>query len=325
MKISVDIAALCSKNHFGNYVVTKNLIEAINLYDSLNEYYLYSFCKKPLYRPINKNIHYLKLSPKFFWMSLRVSLEEIRRKNNIFLALNQAIPFLTGAKVISFCHGLSYYFYPQYYPDSYQKLKSQLETMVRKSVFIVVSSKKVKEELISIYPHIEEKIKVLPFGIPSDMGDKKSKLSARSTNKYFLFVGMDHPVKNINFIRKAFEQFRKNRDVKDYKLYLITKNISRQKLRELYQGSTALLTASFYESFNLPVLEALSFGSPVIGLKSAIIPELKPYVNLASSIDDFVDLMKSAARNKLKRIDQQKLRFKFNWKSYIDNLKKLYF
>ena len=103
-------------------------------------------------------------------------------------------------------------------------------------------------------------------------------------------------------------------------------NITREKLKKLYQGATALLTASHYESFNFPVLEALSQGCPVIGLKSAIIPELKPYVNVANNLNEFVNLMKSSINKSfnLTAVRQARLYSRFNWQNYVKNLVKLY-
>ena len=67
--------------------------------------------------------------------------------------------------------------------------------------------------------------------------------------------------------------------MKNKKVGIVLENY---KVNLKISNATALLTASHYESFNFPVLEALSQGCPVIGLKSAIIPEFKPYVNLAT-------------------------------------------
>jgi len=306
MKISVDGGALNPKNsqRFGTAVFSENLVKALQLYDKKNQYYIYTF---------------ENLKPKLFWMKGRVSVEEFKQKKGVFLALNQALPLYTSGKIISFCHGLSYHFYPKFYSaKDVARLNNQLKEMIKRSDKIIVSSKKVKKELV-LAGSIKSKIVVLPFGIPFDMkkgGIKKKK-------KYFIFVGMDHPIKNINFIKKAFYQFKKDKKYNDYKLYILTKNVTRQKLRKLYQHATALLTASHYESFNFPVLEALSQGCPVIGLKSAIISELKSYVNLADNSEEFVKNMKKISiKPDVQLINQ--LYIKFNWKNYIKNLVRLY-
>ena len=55
------------------------------------------------------------------------------------------------------------------------------------------------------------------YGVPFDMLDYQEK----AKKKYFLFVGMNHRIKNLEFIIKAFKQFKKNPLFHDYKLYLI--------------------------------------------------------------------------------------------------------
>ncbi|EKE13693.1 MAG: glycosyl transferase group 1 protein [uncultured bacterium] len=134
---------------------------------------------------------------------------------------------------------------------------------------------------------------------------------------------MNHQIKNIDFIKTAFNNLNMLKEFRSYKLIIITNNCSRIKLGRLYRNATALLTASYYESFNLPVLEALSQGCPVIGLKSAIIPELKPYVNLAENTDEFTKNMKGI--NIKPNVQSINRLYKlFNWKNYVKNLVRLY-
>lgn len=309
MKISVDGGALDPKNNkrFGTAVFSENLVKALSLYDKKNKYNIYTF---------------ENLKPKFLWMKGRVSIEELKASKDIFLALNQALPLYASGKIISFCHGLSYHFYPEYYSKTdNNRLNKQLKEMIKRSDKIIVSSQKVKDEITSIHRTIKNKLIVLPFGIPSDMSSYAK--SSADKKKYFLFVGMNHPIKNINFIKNAFNEFKKDKKFEEYKLYIITKNVSRLRLRKLYQKATALLTASHYESFNFPVLEALSQGCPVIGLKSAIIPELRGYVNLAKNQSNFVELMKSINKKPSVQLINQ-LYTQFNWKNYVKNLVRLY-
>lgn len=312
MKISVDGGALnqTDDRHFGTSVFSENLVKALQLYDKVNQYSIYTF----------KN-----LRPKLFWLKGRVSFEEFKFKKNVFLALNQAVPLYTFGKIISFCHGLSYHYYPELYSNKdIARLNKQLKEMVKRSDKIIVSSVKVKKELISIYQYVKDKIIVLPFGIPFDMEKRSAFVKTRTVRKkYFLYVGMNHPIKNIDFIKKAFNEFKKNKKYSDFKLHLLTKNVSRKKLKKYYQQATALLTASHYESFNFPVLEALSQGCPVIGVKSSIILEFEEHVNLANNAKEFLEnMMKISKKPNVQSINQ--LYKTFNWKNYVSNLVKLY-
>ncbi len=321
--IAIDGGGFCtsSRNKFGNYRFTENIIRALSLYDKKNPYTIYSFCQKPAGLVLSRNWNHKELLPKRFWIKIRVSIEELLRPKDIFLALNQGIPLYTRAKIISFCHGLSYHYFPKLYKDSYTRLSSQLGSMMKRSDYIIVSSVKVKNELQEIYPK-NKNIVVIPYGIPFDMTEPSHPTGVRK--KYFLHVGMDHPIKNSEFIKDASEKFRKDRKYKDYRLICVTGGTTRKEIKKLYQEATAYLTASHYESFNLPVLEALSQNCPVIGLKSAIIPEMKEYAYLISSKKELVEGMRLAVERKLKKIDMKLLREAFSWRGYVKKLLELY-
>ena len=336
MKISVDGGGLCAdeNNRFGNYVFSENLIRALLNYDTSNQYYVYSFCPKPKFIKQSKNFIYKNLQPKLFWSSIRVSVEAVIDKKDYFLALNQSIPLIKNSKIISFSHGLSYYFFPKFYPDSQSKLKRQMDRMIDKSDRIVVSSIKVRNELRLINQSVNTKIEVIPYGVSDDMSDYTQK----QREKFFLFVGMDHPIKNIDFIVEAFERFKNSKTGKGFRLILVSNiilnrwsndviiinNPSRVKLKQLYQEATALLTASLYESFNLPVLEALAQNCPVISLPSAIIPEQASFVNIAGNKNEFVSIMKNAVNNQLSPINIKKINQTFSWEKYVSKIINLY-
>jgi glycosyltransferase involved in cell wall biosynthesis len=335
MDISIDAGGFCtdSKHKYGNYTFTDNLIQALLKYDLKNKYSLYSFCSAPFDLHLKSNWQYKTLLPRKLWLKFRVSLEETLHKHDIFLALNQAVPLYSRSQIISFSHGLSYYFFPQYYRESFIRLSLQLTPMIQKSKYIIVSSKKVKDEMKTVYPDYKNVI-VLPFGIPFDMNEPVT----RSNKPYFLYVGMNHPIKNINFIIKAFKRFNKSYGNNKYKLILVgTHDIysnkldniqvltteSRTELKKLYAEASCYLTASLYESFNIPVLEALSQNCPVIGLKSAIIPEMEKYVKTVNNMEEFIIAMKDTVVSQ-KDISINNLTREFSWENYVRKLLKLY-
>ena len=336
MRISLDAGALCVEGNlrFGNYTFTKNLIETMVQYDGENEYFIYSFCQKPDWLKAKKLLHYQILLPKFLWLSARVSVEEIRHKKDLFLALNQAIPVSTSGRIISFTHGLSFHFYPQFYPDSYHALKDHLEPMVKRSSYIVTPSSRVKTEFKKLFPNYKNFVTV-NYGVPFDM----QSYQAEPRKKYFLFVGMNHPIKNVEFLLKAFRKFRKIEKFQEYKLYLVgdfkkiedreggiisSPSTNRITLKKLYSKATAYLTASYYESFNYPVLEALAQNCPVIGLNEAIIPEFKDYIYIAYNSTDFIDQMVEVTQGAKVKVKREDVLKRFTWKKYVAKLKELY-
>ena len=133
-------------------------------------------------------------------------------------------------------------------------------------------------------------------------------------------VSAKQPIKNFSFIKEVFFRFKKK--YPEFKLINI-ENTSRKKMIKLYQNAFAFLTASYYESFNLPVLEALSLGCPVVGLESAIIPELKDYVNVAKDKDQFLKLMEELPKRPTSQLIAR-LKKEFSWKKYVKKLIELY-
>lgn len=62
---------------------------------------------------------------------------------------------------------------------------------------------------------------------------------------------------------------------------ILTGEVDRRELAGLYRHSSALVSASVYEGFGLPVLEAMAFGAPVV---ASAIP---PHLELASGAAEF--------------------------------------
>lgn len=330
MKIGIDAGALCGKES-GNNTFTVNLINAIGYKDEKNEYILYSFCKIKEGLKLNKNFTYKSLQPKYIWTDVALKFEQITNQTDIFLGLNQAFPNSSSKKII-FSHGLSFIYFKDLYSENYKRLNNQLNKMLKDAELIVVSSIKVKKEFEKVY-NKSKNIKVLNYGIPNDflITQKVKK------KKYFLNVGNNHPIKNIKLLIKIFNNFQIQKD-KEYKLYLVTdkkytfikdKNViqltsvSREKLKKLYLYAKGYLTTSFYESFNLPILEALSQNTPVVALKGSYIPEFKKHINTAETPTEFIHQMDCLRNSKIK-IDITQLKRDFSWNKYVEELIKMY-
>lgn len=330
MKIGIDAGALCGMNS-GNNTFTLNLIKAIGNRDKKNEYILYSFCKLKKGLKFHKNFIYKDLQPKYFWTGAALKFEQIFNQTDIFLGLNQAFPNSSSKKII-FSHGLSFHFFKSLYPENYKRLDNQLMRMVYRKELIVVSSHKVKKEFKQIFKK-SQNIKVLNFGIPSDFLTTKNV----KKEKYFLNVGLNHPIKNIRLLIKCFRTFIEQVGG-TYKLYIVTDkkytfikekniiqitNISRKRLKKLYLYSKGYLTTSYYESFNLPILEALSQNTPVVALKGAYIPEMKKYIHTTKTPSDFIKQM-NFIRTSSTNIDIPQLKRDFSWNKYVVELIKMY-
>lgn len=108
------------------------------------------------------------------------------------------------------------------------------------------------------------------------------------TRDYFLYVGNAKQHKNVPLLIEAYRRA----GVQDADLVLVSggaearaleplppgvrfaRDVSDADLPALYTGARALVTASLYEGFCLPVAEALACGGPVVATNRTAIPQI---------------------------------------------------
>ncbi len=118
----------------------------------------------------------------------------------------------------------------------------------------------------------------------------KNSLNISAQKKILLHIGSDYPVKNIGFILRIllklddfifvkvgnFGQdnldFISRNRLEDRIINL--KNVSIEKLNEIYNIADIFIFPSFVEGFGLPILEAMRCGCPVICSNNSSLPEV---------------------------------------------------
>jgi glycosyltransferase involved in cell wall biosynthesis len=340
LNISIDGGALTKEQNkqYGNYVFTRELVAAFEKFDKANNYTLYLQNEVDYFPRLKKKV----IKPKVGWLKLGISLAEFVNPQNVFLAINQALPFYTKAKKIVFCHGLAPIIYPELYPDSADKMRAQIDNMLKNADKIVVGSQRLKNGLNDIIGvgKSRAKIEVINYGV----GDIFLQTTNRfKRKKFLLYVGSNHPIKNLRFIFQAFLEFGKLPNYQNYKLILagvnkssvaipkeieqktiVFEHLTQMELYKLYNETKCLVSASLYESFNLPVLEALSQNTMVVATSSAIIPELEKYVQIAAnSPTEFSQTIKLAIEDPL-TTNLSELKKQFSWQTYVKKLISLY-
>ena len=147
------------------------------------------------------------------------------------------------------------------------------------------------------------------WGIPSERiviarhGPGLRAARPRTEPTHFLYVGDDQPRKNLATLLAAYGIYREGA-VQPLELVLagsakaagpgvrVEANVPDDRLAELYAGASALVHPSLYEGFGLPVLEAMSAGTPVI---AADIPALRELCGDAARYADPDDPVSFAA------------------------------
>ena len=173
---------------------------------------------------------------------------------------------------------------------------------VKRAARIITPSRKTMEDLVRHLDIPEDRIRVVYHGV--DEVFKPTKGWRPCEEPYILYVGSEHPRKNLATLLKAFSLMKREhpelRDVKLVKagrvgggeepyrertLRLIEELglqrdvifidwVPQEKLAALYSQAELFAFPSIYEGFGWPPLEAMACGCPVIASNSTSLPEV---------------------------------------------------
>lgn len=299
----------------------------------------------------------------------------LKKDVNVFFSPAHYLPRFCPIPTVVTIHDLSFLYYPKdFLITDLIKLRKWTRYSLKKAKKIIAVSKTTKKDIIKHYNISEEKIEVVYNGYEKKIKNQKSPPEAdpplaekiKNTNQksnilkkqYILYVGTLQPRKNLVTLIQAFQTFKRLNQ--EFKLVIAGKKgwlyqeifnrvkalnltndviftdyISDNQLMSLYQNAFCFILPSFYEGFGIPILEAMSFGCPVICSFTSSLPEIGGDTCLyfdPSDANDLVEKMKILKENKNLRkelIKKGKERVKlFSWekcaKETLDILKVTY-
>lgn len=197
-------------------------------------------------------------------------------------------------------HDTSYlYFQNEFLRKDLLTLTSWTAHAARHAKKIIAVSNSTKGDIEKNYDIPSSRIKVIYNGFGKSKESYKDKEGSFSIpkNPYILYVGTIQPRKNIHALITAFEQIHKTHpkyrlvvvgkmgwlfgDIFEHVLeigledhVIFTGYVSNAQLAALYRKATCFVFPSFYEGFGIPLLEAMSYGCPVIASNAASLPEV---------------------------------------------------
>ncbi|MCC6068775.1 glycosyltransferase family 4 protein [Ferrovum sp. PN-J185] len=171
---------------------------------------------------------------------------------------------------------------------------------LKSSDLIVTVSESTAQGIINIYPFLKQKIRVIHLGISTfpKAGSIQDVSNQGIYSPFFLFVGTLEPRKNLQRLLEAYADL--SHDLKNkYKFVIVGGKgwggvnvgsliekyqlsdyvtvlgyVNDQLLATLYENASFLAMPSIYEGFGLPIVEAMSFGLPILTSNRSSMPEI---------------------------------------------------
>ncbi|WP_461451509.1 glycosyltransferase family 4 protein [Mucilaginibacter sp.] len=325
MKVGYDAKRFFLNNTgLGNY--SRWLVRALAQYHPENTYYLYSPEVKPnprlnflqQFQNIKTVIPIGKLV-KSWWRSKGI-VEDLQRDGiNIYHGLSHELPIgiaETGIKSVVTVHDLIFMRYPEQFGSisrTIYKLKVAKACTVADKIIAI--SKKTKDDLVELLHVDPAKIKVIYQGcdpiFKAEQSAEQKKIVAEKYNlpvDFILSVGTIEERKNLLLLVKALPAVdiplvvvgKPTKYLKAVKSYLSANDLNHRvfflhdvafaDLPAIYQLAKVFVYPSRYEGFGIPVLEAITSGTPVIAAKGSCLEEAGGSGSIYVEPDNHTDL-----------------------------------
>ena len=245
--------------------------------------------------------------PYLWYLYFEYSIPRILKKigTDLFFSPDGWLSLKTPVKQIDVIHDLNFEHQSDFLVSKHQEyLKKYFPQFARQAVRLATVSEFSKQDIHSLYQIPEDKIEVVYNGCNADFvplsAERKQKVKAAFSQgcDYFLFVSAIHKRKNLANILRAYDAFKEekpsntkflvvgnragaqgdidevlnNMKHKDDVLFL--GHLPSKELSWVTGAATALVYASFFEGFGIPILEAFYAETPVITSNVTSMPEI---------------------------------------------------
>jgi glycosyltransferase involved in cell wall biosynthesis len=318
MKVGVMLRALDEKQGIGIY--SQNVLDHLLQLDQKNEYVLYYRNPKFLgrYAAYKNSTEKLVTAPnKAVWDQVKIPLEAARDKVDVIFHTKFTLPLLSWHKTVMTLHGAGWFVHPELFRKTsvlYQR--SILPLYCRKATAIISNSELTTNDFVRIFGINPSKIRTIHLAADARFRPlKDSAIIEASKKKYslpdrFILSVIKHdPRKNFGNLIEAFRVCHSKTRCKlvvvgigcekyreEYRLQESGLNddvtflgwLEQEELVSVYNLAEFLFFPSVYETFGIPVCEAIACGCPVVVAKTGSLPEIAGDAGL------FVDPMNTA-------------------------------
>ena len=245
--------------------------------------------------------------PYFWYVYFEYAITYVLRKikPDLFLSPDGWMTLRTDVPQVAVIHDINFAHHPEFFSPAFQKYFAKyFPQFAKNAVRIATVSEYSKQDICQTYGIAEEKIDVVyngsnelfhPF---SEVEKARIQIQYAQGKDYFLFVSAINKRKNLPNILRAFDLF-KERTGSDVKFFVVGGRAGKQPeldevlskmkhaqdvlfqghlpvktLSEVMAGSIALVYASLFEGFGIPIIEAYNAETAVITSNVSSMPEV---------------------------------------------------
>jgi glycosyltransferase involved in cell wall biosynthesis len=239
------------------------------------------------------------------WTHWRLRQALRRERPDVTFIPSHVLPFSLGLKSVVTIHDVGHRHLPRAYSRAARwYLEATTRYAARRANRLIAVSQSTADDLTRFYGVPGGRITVVHSGIdpqmrpqdPSRVAEVLQRL--KISGAYFLYVGRNHPRKNLTMLRRAFDEARRRGLDADLVLAgpghhvasagtaTVLPYVAAEDLPALYAGAIALTLPSRFEGFGFPALEAMACGTAVIASTAGALPEIVGTAGILLSPDD---------------------------------------
>lgn len=223
--------------------------------------------------------------------------------NPYFLEIIEDKPFVLT--VYDMIHELM----PQYFVGDPWNVTVNKKKLLEKATKIIAVSKNTKNDILKVYPHIDEsKIEVIYHGNSIQVNEN---VAVDLPDNYILFVGSRDNYKNFYFFIEAIKELLiqdatlklicagggnfNEEEISFLKTTTINKQVEQKYFEEeqlglFYKNARCFVFPSMYEGFGIPVLESMACGCPIVLSNASSFPEVAGNAGIYFDVNNSQDL-----------------------------------